>query len=99
LLNRVEKGQVKLSDLIDVKPDLMVAGDNALAEAFIHSGLKLSVANLIELMITASDNTATDICLTLAGGREAVTKMLRRLGINDQRVDRYTSEILRGFMV
>jgi beta-lactamase class A len=48
-------------------------------------------------MITESDNTATDACLKLAGGPEAVTKMMRSIGITDLRVDRYTSEILRDF--
>ncbi len=97
LLDRVDKGQIKLSDLIDISPAMMVAGDNAIAETFIHPGLKLSVENLLEVMITASDNTATDTCLKLAGGPEAVTKMLRSIGITEQRVDRYTSEILRDF--
>ena len=97
LLERVDKGEIKLTDLIDITPDKMVAGDNAIAETFVHPGIKLSVANLIEVMITASDNTATDTSLELAGGPEAVTKMLRSIGINDMRVDRYTSEILRDF--
>jgi len=97
LLERVDKGQLKLTDLIDISPDMMVAGDNAIAETFIHPGLKLSVENLLEVMITASDNTATDTCLKLAGGPEAVTKTMRSIGITKLRVDRYTSEILRDF--
>jgi len=97
LLDRVDKGQLKLTDLIDISQEMMVAGDNAIAETFIHPGLKLSVANLLEVMITASDNTATDTCLKLAGGPEAVTKMMRSIGITELRVDRYTSEILRDF--
>ncbi|HIF5879844.1 class A beta-lactamase [Vibrio parahaemolyticus] len=97
LLDRVDKGELKLSDLIDISQDMMVAGDNAIAQNFVHPGIKLSVANLIEPMITESDNTATDICLKLAGGPEAVTKKLRSIGITDQRVDRYVTEILRDF--
>jgi beta-lactamase class A len=97
LLERVDKGEIKLSDLVDVSQEMMVAGDNAIALNFVHPGIKLSVANLIEPMITESDNTATDICLNLAGGPEAVTKMMRSIGITELRVDRYTSEILRDF--
>lgn len=97
LLELVDKGQIKLSDLIEISQEMMVAGDNAIAQNFVHPGIKLSVANLIEPMITESDNTATDVCLKLAGGPEAVTKMLRSIGITDLRVDRYTSEILRDF--
>ncbi len=97
LLDRVDEGQVQLSDFIDISQEMMVAGDNAIALNFVHPGIKLSVANLIEPMITESDNTATDACLKLAGGPEAVTKMMRSIGITELRVDRYTSEILRDF--
>ncbi len=48
-------------------------------------------------MITESDNTATDVSLKVAGGPEAVTKMLRSIGITEQRVDRYCCELLRDF--
>jgi len=97
LLNRVDKGELKLTDLIDITQETMVTGDGAIAVNFVHPGIKLSVANLIEPMITLSDNTATDACLELAGGPEAVTKMVQDIGITDLRVDRYTSEILRDF--
>ena len=76
---------------------MMVVGETALAETFVHPGLQLSVANLIEVMITESDNTATDISMGLAGGPAAVTENLRRIGITDFRVDRLTAEILRDF--
>lgn len=97
LLNRVDKGEIKLTDLFDIEQETMVTGDGAIAVNFVHPGIKLSVANLIEPMITLSDNTATDACLKLAGGPEAVTKMMQDIGITDLRVDRYTSEILRDF--
>ncbi|MEQ8303112.1 MAG: class A beta-lactamase [Cyclobacteriaceae bacterium] len=97
LLDRVDKGQLKLSDLIDLPQEEMVVGTNAIAESYVHPGVQFSVANLIEAMITESDNTATDFCLKLAGGPEAVTKKLRSLGITSLRVDRATSEILRDF--
>ena len=76
---------------------MYVTGVIALAETFPHGGIQLSVANLIEVMITESDNTATDVTMGLAGGPEAVTENLRRLGITDFRVDRLTTEILRDF--
>ena len=97
LLDLVDKGQLKLTDLIDLPPEMMVAGNNAIAEIYIHPGIKLSVANLIEPMITESDNTATDVCLKLVGGPEAVTKKLRSIGIKEQRADRYCCELLKDF--
>ncbi len=97
VLDRVDKGELSLDQLVDVPTDMHVVGEIALAETFPHPGIKLSVANLIEVMITESDNTATDVCMGLAGGPAAVTKNLRRLGITDFRVDRLTTEILRDF--
>jgi beta-lactamase class A len=76
---------------------MFVTGVIAIAETFPHPGIKLSVANLIEVMITESDNTATDVCMELAGGAVAGTENLRRLGITDFRVDRTTREILMDF--
>ena len=97
LLRRVDWGEIKLSDLIDISQERLVAGDNVIAQNFVHPGIKLSVANLIEPMITESDNTATDICLELAGGPQAVTQAIRSMGIEQLRVDRYVTEILRDF--
>jgi beta-lactamase class A len=76
---------------------MYVTGVQALAETFPHPGVQLSVANVIEVMITESDNTATDVSMGLAGGAAAVTENLRRLGITDFRVDRTTREILMDF--
>jgi len=97
LLDQVDKGQLKLTDLIDVPVEKMVVGPNPLVMNFLHPGIKLSVANLIEPMITESDNSATDFCLEVVGGPEVVTKFLRSIGITDQRLDRSTAEILRDF--
>jgi beta-lactamase class A len=95
VLDRVDKGELSLDQLVDVPKDMRIVGQFGLAETFPHPGLQLSVANLIEVMITESDNTATDVSMGLAGGPAAVTQNLRRLGINDFRVDRLTGEILR----
>jgi beta-lactamase class A len=97
VLDRVDRGELSLDQLVEVPNEMFVTGVVALAETFPHGGIQLSVANLIEVMITESDNTATDVLMGLAGGPEAVTENLRRLGITDFRVDRLTAEILRDF--
>jgi beta-lactamase class A len=95
VLDRVDRGELSLDQLVDVPQNMRIVGQFGLAETFPHPGLQLSVANLIEVMITESDNTATDVSMGLAGGPEAVTENLRKLGITDFRVDRLTGEILR----
>ena len=97
VLDRVDKGELSLDQMVDVPHDMYVAGAVAIAERFPYPGVQFSVANLIYSMITESDNTATDVCLGLVGGAAAVTKNLRRLGITDFRVDRTVREILMDF--
>lgn len=96
LLRRVDRGELSLSQLVSVEDDGVVFSQ-IIASAFPHSGASLSLANLIEVMITYSDNTATDLCLELAGGAAAVTATMRELGIEGLRVDRSTAGILKDF--
>ena len=97
VMDLVDKGELSLDQMVDVPHDMYVAGEVAIAERFPYPGVQYSLANLIYPMITESDNTATDVCLKLAGGPAAVTENLRRLGITDFRVDRSVREILMDF--
>ncbi len=97
VMDRVDKGELSLDQMVEIPHDMYVAGEVAIAERFPYPGVQFSLANLIFPMITESDNTATDVCMGLAGGPAAVTEYLRRLGINDFRVDRLTREILMDF--
>ncbi len=63
VLDRVDRGELRLDQLVEVPLDMFVTGVVALAETFPHPGIQLSVANLIEVMITESDNTATDVSM------------------------------------
>lgn len=96
LLSRVDKGEVALDKLIPVtQRDVDATG--AVADHVIHPGVNLSVANLMELMLTQSNNTATDKILALAGGPKAVTAWVRSVGVDGLRVDRSVNEILNDF--
>ena len=97
VMDLVDKGELTLDQMVEIPHDMYVAGEVAIAERFPYPGVKYSLANLIYPMITESDNTATDACLRLVGGPVAVTENLRRLGINDFRVDRSVREILMDF--
>jgi beta-lactamase class A len=96
VLKRVDAGEITLDQMIQVEPAMMVPSD-VIADRFIHPGVALSVYNLLELMLTQSDNTATDVMVKTAGGAGAVTAWLRAQGITEQRVDRDTAGLLRDF--
>jgi beta-lactamase class A len=95
-LRRVQAGDRALDDIIEVPPDKYVMSE-VISVTFIHPGVSLSLANLIEVMITHSDNTATDMVQEVAGGPGAVTAFLKEIGIDGMTVDRNTAGFMRDF--
>lgn len=93
ILAKVDRGELALDRLIAVDPALYVASDG-IAQQVPHPGVSLSLLNLLELMLTRSDNTATDVLTAQAGGPAAVTAWLRAQGIRDQRVDADTARLI-----
>ncbi|HEV8485609.1 MAG TPA: class A beta-lactamase [Blastocatellia bacterium] len=94
LLTRVDLGEIKLDDMIAIKPSDLHPGSGTLSDLFNKPGLALSVRNLLELMLLISDNSATDVVLRLAGGPGAVTARMRALGIEGINVDRPTVRVI-----
>jgi beta-lactamase class A len=90
LLHRVDRGEIQLDEMVSLRPADLHPGSGTLTDLFNKPGVALSVRNLLELMMLISDNTATDICLRLAGGPDAVNRRLSALGIAGVRVDRPT---------
>jgi len=96
VLSQVDSGRLKLDQLVPVDPN-MVVDSEGLAETFRHPGVSVSVENLLELMLTVSDNTATDTLEKLVGGPAVVTQWVRSQGIAGLRVDRDTAGMIRDF--
>jgi beta-lactamase class A len=96
VLERVDKGELKLDRMVTIDPNRMVDSE-VIADRFIHPGVSLSVYNLLELMLTQSDNTATDYMVEVAGGPAAVTDWVRRQHVQKLRVDGDTDAIIRRF--
>lgn len=94
VLQRVDTGNASLSDLLDVPRERHVY-EGVISMMFPHAGMKLSVANLLEVMLTDSDNTATDLLFDYVGGPAAVTAWLDAIGVTGLRVDRTTDRLLR----
>jgi len=96
LLAKVDAGELALDRMLPVEPKMYVESE-VIAETLVHPGVSLSIYNLLELMLTRSDNTATDVLTAAAGGPEAVTAWVRKQGVNGLRVDRDTAGIVRDF--
>jgi beta-lactamase class A len=96
ILSEVDRGQISLDQLVPV-PHAMFVESEGIASTFHYPGVSVSVRNLLELMLTVSDNTATDVLTKLAGGPGPVTAWVRAQGIEGLRVDRDTAGLIRDF--
>jgi beta-lactamase class A len=92
----IDAGRLRLDQLIAVDPAMHVPSE-VIEDRFIHPGVSLSVHNLLELMLTQSDNTATDVLMKAAGGAPAVSEWVKRQAGDGQRIDRDTAGLLRDF--
>jgi beta-lactamase class A len=93
LLRLVDEGKEQLDHIIRLGPKDMRPGGIPLSEKF-QLGESASVLDLLALMLSVSDNTASDLVLRLAGGPQVVTARMRSLGIEDLSIDRSTIQHL-----
>lgn len=93
VLARVDAGALALADMIAVDP-LEMNPSGPLGEEFLHPGVALSVRNLMEPMITRSDNTATDVLLRLVNGPAGVQDYLTQLKVDGIRPSRTIRDLL-----
>lgn len=103
LLTKVDSGIYSLDQLITIQKSDLHPGSGMIADRFNwpnskEPGIALSIRSLMELMLLISDNSATDICLRLAGGPSSVNACMKRLGIQGLRVDRPTSYLIADFL-
>lgn len=93
VLTKVDKGEWSLDRMIAVRPQDRVYSEG-IFEFAPHDGVALSVHNLLELMLTRSDNTATDVLYREVGGHGAVMDWLGQHGIGEMRVDSDTRGLI-----
>jgi beta-lactamase class A len=98
LLSRVDRGEIRLDQMVALEPHDLHPGSGTLSNLFKQPGVSLSVRNLMELMLLISDNSATDVVLRLAGGPEAVTSKMRDLGITGINVNRPTVRLISEWL-
>jgi beta-lactamase class A len=98
LLSRIEKGEIQLSDMVQVEKTDLHPGSGTISRLFDDPGVILSLHNLMELMLLISDNSATDLCLKAAGGSAAVTQKMREIGIGDLEVSRPTFVAIANYL-
>ena len=97
LMHLVDEGRLELGQMVTVEPRQVAPGGMPIAHFFPHDGVALSVKNLLEVMLTESSNTATDVLMELVGGGEVITAFLREQGFDNIRIDRTTATLIRNY--
>lgn len=85
LLARAEAGEVDLQQRLAVSPESHVLGSGVLA--YLQGPVELTLLDIAILMIIASDNTATNLCID-AAGLEATNALIQRLGLSQTHLRR-----------
>lgn len=81
VLNQVDQGNLKPDQKIRIEASDIVQGSQLLDEN--SQGKEFSLSELLQYMVSNSDNTACDVLLRLIGEPQRVTEYLSNLGIND----------------
>jgi beta-lactamase class A len=95
VFREAEAGRLKLDERVT-----LTAADRRLGSGLLplfEPGISPTIHDLALMMITVSDNEATDLLLKRVGAKN-VTAMLRQLGIEAMRVDRSTEEIIGSYL-
>ena len=87
VLRRVDRGEIRLGDTVNIPASALSPGHSPIREAH-PSGTRMTVEALVRSAVSESDNTANDALQRLMGGPAAVTAELARGGIRGVRVDR-----------
>ncbi|HEY9660164.1 MAG TPA: class A beta-lactamase, subclass A2 [Allocoleopsis sp.] len=84
VLAQVDQGKLSLDQRVGVEPSDFVSDlqHSPIRDEY-PQGVELSLAELLEYMVSESDGTACDVLLELVGEPEVVTQYLRNLDVND----------------
>lgn len=77
---QVKAGKIKLSDPVELTKENQVPGSGVLS--MMDPGLKLTLKDAITLMMTLSDNTATNMIIDVVG-LKPTNEMLARMGLTN----------------
>jgi beta-lactamase class A len=95
VFRQVDAGKIPLDERVTLKQSDLRPGSGLLQ--YFAPGVSPTIHDLMLMMITVSDNEATDILLNRVGAAN-VTAMLKELGIQNIRVDRTTEQIISDWL-
>jgi beta-lactamase class A len=96
IMAQVKEGKFSLEDEVSIDKKDQHLGSGLLSD-LVAPGIKLSVRNLMQLMMMISDNSAADILLEKVGA-DNVNQRLRAYGIQGLTVNRTCQELIMDFV-
>ena len=88
VLDAVDRGRLSLATPVELRPRDMAPNASPLTDRHPLGGISPTVHELLERMVTVSDNTACDALLRTLGAPDSVTAWLARRGWRGVHVDR-----------
>ena len=92
-LAEVDAGRRSIDKMISLDEALR-SGSDGIGQDLPHPGVSLSAANLIHLMLTLSDNSATDVLIDDLGGPAKVDAWLHAHAVEGVRIDRNIARLV-----
>jgi len=93
ILDAVDHGELSLTTKIKIDRAQLSVPASEINESYKGKALWYTNAQLLEVAVGTSDNTAADLLMKQLGGPAALTKRLHQLGISHIRVDRPESQL------
>lgn len=93
VLQRVDRGEMKLADPVVIQPSEFAPGFSPIRVGANGAPVSTTVGELLTAMLRDSDNTAVDALVPRVGGAKAVNAVLRTLGVTGIRIDRSEREM------
>lgn len=97
ILRLVDEGKLGLQQQVTLGDEDVYPEMGGPMDLHLTAGSAITVRDLLHMMITVSDNNATDILIRLGGGTDAVNARMQALGVEGIRVDRYIWELLANY--
>ena len=85
LLAAIDRGDVKFTDQLTIRQDLITGGSGSLQWRPVNS--KISLRDTAELMMVVSDNTATNMIIDVLGGKEKLNKEFSGWGLAQTKIN------------
>jgi beta-lactamase class A len=90
VLAAVDRGELKMNQTLPVEADLVASGSGILQWRPI--GSKVSVKEAINLMITISDNTATNLLINVLGGSDRLNSEFSSWGLCQTKINNWLGD-------